>query len=83
MLQSGWRCWAVLCFAMFRDCRDVSRRLRCGVVPESAESWRRRVPFLQVFCDSDDSDDSAVSIQASSMGMPRLVAMFEAVVLRA
>ena len=46
MLQSGWRCWPVLCFAMFRECRDVSRRLRCGVVPESAESWRRRVPFF-------------------------------------
>ena len=49
MLQSGWRCWPVLCFAMFRECRDVSRRLRCGVVPESAESWRRRVPFCRRF----------------------------------
>ena len=60
--------------AMFRDdsAAESYRSLRSRGVAASH--------FLQAFCDSDDSDDSAVSIQASSMGMPRLVAMFEAVV---
>ena len=61
--------------AMFRDdsAAESYRSLRSRGVAASH--------FLQAFCDSDDSDDSAVSTQASSMGMQLLVALFEAAVL--